>query len=152
MKNAVILLPLLIAAVLALLARTMAPIKRGSAEELWENACHFHEWEKAIGGHGHFYKPREGYFLYDIHDLHHSELYEVPEDEVSAFFGQVINQLQDEENPYIFKHARAGFEKWNSRNEPDLRNPETLLADIRDAHLIKNKVENPGMNSCPCYS
>jgi hypothetical protein len=137
---------LLIAFGLAILTPTMAPIKRGSVEELWENACHLHEWEKAIGGHGHVYKPREGWFLYDLQYLHHSDLYKVPEAEVFASFDQVVEKLRDKENPNIFEHARAGFEKWNNRKDIDQRNPEILLADIWDAYLDKNEVKNPRAN------
>jgi hypothetical protein len=138
---------LLIAIALAFLAQPMAPIKRGSAEEMWENACHFHEWEQAIGGHGHIYKPREGYFLYDLQYLHHSDLYKVPEAEVFASFEQVVEKLRDRENPNVFEHARAGFDKWSNRKDIDRRDPEALLADIWDAYLDRNRVDNPGWNS-----
>jgi len=70
----VVLMSILIAFGLARLAPRMAPIKRGTAELLWEQACHFSLREAVLGGHGSVYKSRDGCFLYDIRHMHGSDL------------------------------------------------------------------------------
>src|SRR5437016_4387921 len=106
---------LLIAFGLARLAPQMASIKRGNAEQLWEQACHFSPWEQSLGGRGHVYKPREGWFVYNLQYMHHSDLCRVPEAEVVASLDQVVAKLRSGENPYIYPYAHAGFEKWFNR-------------------------------------
>ena len=120
----------LIAFGLALLAPVMAPIKRGTAEELWEQACHFQPWEQSLGGRGHVYKPREGWFVYKLQYMHHSDLYRIPEAEVEASLDDVVAKLRNGENPYVYPYARAGFEKWSNRPDPSRRDARNLLARI----------------------
>jgi hypothetical protein len=141
------LMSVVIALGLACLAPLMAPIKRGNAEELWEQACHFQPREQVLGGHGHVYRPREGWLVYDIQHLHGSELYRVPEAEILESFDQVVDKLRvEDKNPDIYAHAHAAFERWFNCPDDSRRGPEGLLADIREAYL-DSKTENPDIYS-----
>jgi hypothetical protein len=144
----VALFSVLIAVALARLAPRMAPIKRGSAEEFWEQACHFQPREAVLGGHGHVYPLREGWFVYDIQHMHGSDLYCVPEEEVEAVLDQVTEKLRlAEGNPTIYEHARVGFEKWLHYPDHFHQNADTLVAEIRRAHFDHYKKDDPGLFS-----
>ncbi len=136
---------ILIAFGLARLAPRMAPIKRGNAEELWEQAFHFQP--RAFLGHGNVYKSREGWFLYDIQHFHGSDLYCVPESEVAATLDEVVKKMRlSERNEEVYPHAHAGFEKWSSCPDSSRQNAARLLADIRQAQMEENK-DDPGIYS-----
>jgi len=138
----------LIAYALARLAPKMAPVQRGTAEELWEQACHFDPRDMVLGGHGEVFGARDGYFLYDIHHMHGSYLYCVPESEVLATFEEVVEKLRvSKENPNIYEHARTGFEKWSSNPDLARDNPEDLLSEIRKAHLVHYRKGDPDIYS-----
>jgi hypothetical protein len=137
------LISILIAFAIALLAPLMAPIKRGTAEELWEQACHFRPSEQSIGGRGQVFKPREGWFVYDLQYMHHSDVYRVPESEVFASLNEVVAKLRNGENPYIYPYANAGCEKWFNRPDPSRHDAQNLLADIREAQLDHWRTKNP---------
>jgi hypothetical protein len=131
---------LLIAFGLARLAPLMEPIKRGTAEELWEQACHLSGRELTFLGHGEVYKPREGWFVYDIQHWHGSDLYRVPEAEVLASFDKLVEKLRvNKDNPNIYSHARVGFERWSNSPDASKHNPDGLLAEIRKAYLDEQK-------------
>lgn len=143
----VFLMSLLSAFALAGLAPQMAPIKRGTSEQLWEQAFHFEPKGVALLGHGHIYKPREGWFLYDIQHWHGSDLYRVPGAEVEANLGDLQQKLREEkENPDIHEHALAGFEKWSNCPDITRQNADGLVDDIRDAYL-QSKKDDPGIYS-----
>ena len=130
---------------LVFLAPRMAPVKRGTAEKLWEQAC---DIPQQFLGHGDVYRPREGWFVYDIQHWHGSFLYRVPEAEVLSSFDQVVEKLRaNKNNPDIYPHVRAVFEKWSNCSDLSRQNAEGLLGDIREAYLDHLKTDEPDLYS-----
>jgi hypothetical protein len=81
---------LLLLAVL-LLAKPMAPMKRGTSADFWNHACALNARQYRGGG---VYTPREGRYVYYDQHLNGQSIFWVPAAEAAADFPSVVRQVQ----------------------------------------------------------
>ncbi|MDY0165188.1 MAG: hypothetical protein RBS80_01505 [Thermoguttaceae bacterium] len=134
------------AAGLLLLAKPMAPVKKGTSATFWHFACSVGPGgrDAALDGvMGGGYQPRDGWYIYYIQDLHRRLLYRVERAEAVADYPDVLQSIvaaagSPQPAPRVLRASRILKE-----DEPGIRaNPEVFLARMAEEWLLKIKSED----------
>jgi len=131
-----IAMTIVIAGGISLLTKLMAPIKQGTSEEFWYVSCNVvldpnykHEWRGQV-------VLRDGFFIYELIDIHGERLFRISESEAMKDFPKVIKQLDVEcDNADPNNCFLAGYMEWKALEETDRNGVEGLIEKIEKARL-----------------
>jgi hypothetical protein len=123
-----------VAAGISLLAKLMAPIKKGTPGELWYAACNIaldpndkHEWRGQV-------VLQDGWFIYELTHLHGESLFRIRKSEAMKDFPRVIKQLDAEcANADPNDYFLSGYIEWKVIEESERNGVEGLLERIEQA-------------------
>lgn len=138
---------LIIAVGIALFAKVMAPIRKGTSEAFWYVACNAdldpnvkHEWIGQV-------VLREGWFIYELKHIHGSYLFRIPEFKAMLDFPKVLKQLDAElENADPNNFFLAGYREWKATNETERGGVKGLLEKIDEARASLLQSRSPEMD------
>jgi hypothetical protein len=97
---------------LALLAPVMRPVRKGDAGTFWLHVTGLDVGAEHSWSFGRFYRPRDGWYPYEVSGFHGSDLYQVPEAEVRDRFPRVAERLRNAPPGRLRPDVEQAFRDW----------------------------------------